>query len=76
MVATTCDILQLKDHVSLSQGPYAKAHPSDVGKKMESFMILIINVCSFVNITFNFLMFHVGFDISTLVVNFIYDYWV
>jgi hypothetical protein len=31
MVAT-CDILQLKDHVSLSQGPYAKAHPNDVGK--------------------------------------------
>jgi hypothetical protein len=32
MVTTICDILQLKDHVSLSQGPCAKAHPSDVGK--------------------------------------------
>jgi hypothetical protein len=39
MVATTCDILQLKDHVSLSRGSYAKAHPNDVGKNNGNFHV-------------------------------------
>jgi hypothetical protein len=37
MVATTCDILQLKYYVSLSQGSYANAHPNDVGKNNGNF---------------------------------------
>ncbi len=49
--------------------------PAMLAKTIECYVLVVIATCFSMNITFDLGMFHVGFDIFALVVNFIDDLW-